>query len=70
MDTTCVFDKGKRCSALTKKDCIGCHFRKTREEYEQGQKEARDRIEGLPDDERVYIDRTYYNAINRKALER
>lgn len=70
MDTTCVFDKGKRCSALTKKDCIGCKFRKTREEYEQGQKEARDRIEGLPYEEKLYIDRTYYNTGNKKALGR
>ena len=32
----CYFDRGKRCDALTVKECEGCTFRKTEWEYNKG----------------------------------
>ena len=32
----CYFDRGKRCEALTVKECKGCTFRKTEFEYNKG----------------------------------
>jgi uncharacterized protein (UPF0179 family) len=43
----CAFDLDKKCAALTKKDCKGCRFRKTKEELEEGRSKARERIIGM-----------------------
>ena len=37
----CYFDAGKRCRALTCKECEGCKFRKTEEEFERDAANAR-----------------------------
>lgn len=51
--SNCAFELNKRsCSALTKKQCVGCHFRKTAEELEAGRKKARERIASLSAAER------------------
>ena len=56
----CAFDEGKRkCHALTEKNCICCHFRKTTEEVEEGQKKANKRIASLPDEQRDRINKKY-----------
>ncbi len=36
----CVFDKGNKCGALTKKDCEGCNFYKTKDQLINGRKVA------------------------------
>ncbi len=37
----CVFDCGEECSALTERNCEGCRFYKTQEQFEQDQHSAR-----------------------------
>lgn len=54
----CVFDKGKKCSALSVHDCEKCSFRKTEKELATGRDNARKRLETLPDEQ--------YNAIMKK----
>jgi hypothetical protein len=46
----CAFDRIYQCAALTHKECVGCRFRKTQEELDEGRERAEDRIMSLPDD--------------------
>lgn len=40
--SNCAFDINKRdCAVLNKKQCVGCHFKKTKEELEAGREKAR-----------------------------
>ena len=55
----CAFDLGKKCFALTEKQCKGCKFRKTNEELAEGREKARRRIESLPIMERNHIKNKY-----------
>lgn len=42
MSEKCRFDMGKRCVALTTKECEGCTFRKTEEEFNSGVEHAKE----------------------------
>ncbi len=56
----CAFDGGKRkCHALSVKNCVCCHFRKTEDEVEEGRKKARKRIASLPDEQQDRINKKY-----------
>ena len=44
----CVFNNGKKCSALAPKKCKNCSFRKTEAELNAGREKARKRLESLP----------------------
>ena len=69
MADNCVFERGDRCSALTKKDCANCAFRKTAEEHEASAKSARKRIFGLDDERREHIVKTYYPPHGKKRMD-
>ena len=56
----CAFDVGEKCSALTEKNCTGCRFRKTEEEFTHGRKKALVRLKTLPLDIQLYIYGKYY----------
>lgn len=55
----CVFDKGDFCGALSEKQCHGCSFYKSPEEYNAGRKKADERIASLPEAQRVHIMQKY-----------
>ena len=57
----CAFDNGNKCIALCKKQCVGCTFRKTEEEVQEGRRKAKERIKRLPLITRIYITRKYYS---------
>ena len=44
----CVFERNRRCAALTVKNCENCKFKKTKEEFELGQKNAIKKVASLP----------------------
>lgn len=54
----CAFDLGNKCHAVTDKVCLGCKFRKTKEELKAGREKATKRL--------MTLDRTLLNDINRK----
>lgn len=54
----CVFERGKKCSALVSRDCAKCTMRKTHEELIEGREKAMERIKNLPQDQ--------YDAIMKK----
>lgn len=64
MNKECVFDRGRKCSALTEKYCDFCQFRKSQEELEAGRRRAAERVNSLPADQRRAIKLKYYQ--NRK----
>ena len=51
---------GKKCSILNRNSCIGCSFKKSYDELEQGRLKARARLESLPPGERLAIKQKYY----------
>ena len=57
LSSECVFDKDGRCSALTSKMCVGCRFKKTKQELDAGRRKALERISTLPN--RDYINNKY-----------
>ena len=68
---TCVFENENECNALTEKQCNGCPFRKTEEEFRAGRRKAAIRIYRLPDPIRKRIIRKYYGTMKafRECLE-
>lgn len=40
----CYFDQDYKCTALNVKDCKKCSFRKTEEQYREGQDKAKARL--------------------------
>jgi hypothetical protein len=56
----CVFSIRTKCEVLTEKNCEGCHFRKTREELQQGRAKATERIRSLPLNKQEHIRLKYY----------
>lgn len=54
----CAFDLGKRCHALTVKECAGCKFRKTERELKAGREKATNRL--------MTLDRALLNDIKQK----
>ena len=61
----CAFDRGKRCEALTKKDCHGCSFYKTCDELGEGRDSAAVRMAKLDPDLKTYIRFKYYGDRRR-----
>lgn len=59
MNNECVFNWGRKCTALTQKNCESCRFRKTREELEAGRQRAQERVNSLPEDQQAHIRRKY-----------
>ena len=69
----CAFDRDNTCTALTKKQCLGCKFRKTEEELREGRQKVAERLDSLPERQQIHIARKYYNVEwtndqNRKSL--
>lgn len=56
----CIFEKGNECNALREKKCEGCSFYKTEAELIEGRRKAQERIDSLPEKQRIHIIRTYY----------
>lgn len=56
----CVFNKGRKCLALSTKKCENCTFRKTEAELKAGREKARERLESLPKDQYDAIMKKYY----------
>ena len=44
----CVFERRAKCAALIVKNCENCKFRKTKEEFELGQKKAIEKVARMP----------------------
>jgi C4-type Zn-finger protein len=65
----CVFDKGKKCSALSVRDCEKCSFRKTERELAEGRDNARKRLETLPDEQYNAIMKKYYGLCRIAEVE-
>lgn len=65
----CVFNKGKKCSALTPKKCKNCSFRKTEEELTAGREKARERLESLPREQYEALMRKYYHLCRTDETE-
>lgn len=57
----CAFDLDNKCAALSKKQCVGCRFRKTEQELNDGRQKAIDRISNLPRSKQIHISRKYYD---------
>ena len=51
----CVFENGKNCTILTKKQCGNCSFFKTEEEYQKHKEKSAERFERLSFDRRKEI---------------
>ena len=60
--TKCAFDIGPECAALAKKECVGCKFRKTKQELDEGREKADARIRALEPPLRHYLMRKYYGG--------
>ena len=56
----CAFNEGRFCTALRKKECKNCTFKKTEEELIVGRRKAMVRIQSLPNPKRYYIIHTYH----------
>ena len=60
----CVFDEGEwKCSALTKKRCVGCSFYKTEEQLSAGREKAEERLKELSGEQRLRIEDTYHKRV-------
>ena len=66
MDKMCAFDNGKKCLAISPKDCAGCRFRKTESELEAGREKARYRLSQFPPEQQKHYDDMYHNQYMRK----
>lgn len=51
-----------KCSALETKDCDGCSFYKTKEQYEMDRQKALERIRSLNVERQKYIFEKYYGG--------
>lgn len=60
--TKCAFDLDGKCIALNEKDCVGCNFRKTKQELDEGREKADARIRALEPPLRHYLMRKYYGG--------
>jgi len=58
----CFAYKHNRCTALKVKQCEGCSFYKTKEQYHLDKQRAMERILSLDADRRDYIIKTYYGG--------
>ena len=56
----CFAHKRNSCTALKVKDCEGCGFYKTKEQFKRDQQRAMKRILSLDDEQREHIINTYF----------
>ena len=56
----CVFERKAKCAALTVKSCEDCKFRKTKEEFELGQKNAIKKVASMPHDRVKLFEEMYH----------
>lgn len=61
----CAFNNGNKCIALNEKQCVGCPFRKTQEELDEGRQKALKRISKLPPKLQAHILTKYYARRSR-----
>lgn len=62
----CAFDNGKKCSALKKKQCAGCRFRKNEEDVILSRQKSSKRVNNLPGIIKSHILRKYYDGRYRE----
>ena len=62
MRTDCFAYKRNSCTALKVKQCEGCSFYKTKEQFELDQQRAMNRILSLGAEQREHIINTYYKG--------
>jgi hypothetical protein len=60
MRTDCFAYKRNSCTALKVKQCEGCSFYKTKEQFELGQQKALERIRSLDAERQKHIFEKYY----------
>ena len=65
----CVFNCGKKCSALTEKKCKKCSMRKTEAELEEGRAKAMKRLETLPPEQYDHVMRKYHRLHKMQEAE-
>jgi hypothetical protein len=65
----CVFDCGKKCAALIRKNCEKCSMHKTEAELAEGRAKAMDRLETLPPAQYDTIMRKYHRLCRREEVE-
>ncbi|WP_296972593.1 hypothetical protein [Tepidanaerobacter sp. EBM-38] len=58
----CFAYKHNSCTALKVRQCEGCSFYKTKEQYELDRQKAIEKILSLDEDKRDYIIKTYYGG--------
>jgi hypothetical protein len=58
----CFAYKGNSCTALKVKQCEGCGFYKTKEQYELGREKVLKRLRSLDAETRKYIFDKYYGG--------
>ena len=58
----CVSDLGTVCSALTKKKCAGCVFRRSAGQQMDSDEASHERLRALPDQQQDYIAQSYYRG--------
>lgn len=64
MSEKCVFSRNGRCLCLTRKHCVECSFKKTREQLDDGRAKALEHIRTLPEEHQLSIYDKYYNRVN------
>jgi len=62
-NNVCVFENGKSCNILTKKECVNCSFFKTEEQYRDHKKKADERFDRLSFDRRKEICDKYHLTV-------
>lgn len=62
MRTDCFAYKQNSCTALKVKQCEGCSFYKTKEQYELDRQKALERIRSLDAERQKYILEKYYRG--------
>jgi hypothetical protein len=63
--TQCAFNKGSKCSALVRMDCVGCTFCKSADELAESRHKVTARLNTLPPNMQVRIKEKYYPNGNR-----
>lgn len=58
----CAFDLDVKCSALTKKECDGCAFYKTKAQLNEGRKRALRLLGKFTPQQRQALRERYYNG--------
>ena len=62
MHTDCFANKRNRCTALKVKQCEGCSFYKTKEQFELERQKVLKRIFALDVAKQKHISKTYYGG--------